>query len=111
MYNYSDEYNFTKKIIILEDTNVNNWTDKELTLKNSALLWSSISKINNTFIENSDDLNVVMPIYSDKHSMTSESLWNYFWDEVNDNINKNNNDNLKVNNQKTTTSKYFKNKE
>ena len=52
-----------------------------------------------------------MPIYSGKHSMTSESLWDYYRDEVNDNINKNNNDNLKINNQKTKTSKYFKNKE
>ena len=43
---------------------------------------SCISKINNTFIDNGKNLNIVMPTgnsleYSDNYSMTSESLWNY----------------------------------
>ena len=38
--------------------------------------------------------------------MTSESLWNYCQDEVNDNVSENNNKNCTVNNEKTTGSKY-----
>ena len=46
-----------------------------------------MSKINNTFIDNVED--IVMPMYSlleysDNYSMTSGSLWNYFRDEIND---------------------------
>ena len=46
------------------------------------------------FLENVEDLNIVMPLhnllkYSDNYSMASESLWNYYRDEVNDNVNEN----------------------
>ena len=39
--------------------------------------------------------------------MTSGSLWNYYRDEVNDNVNENNDDDNKINNNKIITSKYF----
>ena len=50
---------------------------------------SCVSRINNTFIYNPEDLDFVMPIYnrlenSDNYSMTSRSLWNYYRDEVDD---------------------------
>ena len=53
--------------------------NKTLTFKNTAPFRSCISKINNTFIDNAEDLDIVMPIYnlleySDKYSMTLESL-------------------------------------
>ena len=46
-------------------------------------------KINNTFINNAEDLDIVMPInsllkYSDNYSMTSGNLWNSYRDEIND---------------------------
>ena len=53
------------------------------------LFRSCISKINNTFINNAEDPDIVMPInsllkYSDNYSMTSGNLWNSYRDEIND---------------------------
>ena len=39
--------------------------------------------------------------------MTSGSMWNYYRDEANDNLNENNDDDYKVNNEKAATSKLF----
>ena len=39
--------------------------------------------------------------------MRSGSFWNYYRDEVNDDANENNSARIKVNNNKTITSKYF----
>ena len=71
-----------------------------------------MSKINNTFINNAEDVNIVMVMYnlqgeSDNYSMTSGSLWNYYRDEINDNMNENNDNDYRVNNEKTMTSKSF----
>ena len=46
------------------------------------------------FLDNMEDLNIAMPMYnlleySDNYSMTSGSFWNYYRDEVNDNVNEN----------------------
>ena len=46
------------------------------------------------FLDNVEDLNIAMPKYnlleySDNYSMTSGSFWNYYRDEVNDNVNEN----------------------
>ena len=70
------------------------------------------NKINNTFIDNAEDLDNVMPMYnlleySDNFSMASGSLQNYCRDEANDNVNEID-DNDNINNNKTTTSKSFK---
>ena len=50
-----------------------------------------MSRINNTDLDNSKDIDVVMPIYnlieySDNYSKTSESLWQYYKNDPNDNI-------------------------
>ena len=45
--------------------------------------------------------------YSKNYYMTSESLWNYRRDKVNDDVNENNDDNYRINNKKTVTSKFF----
>ena len=55
-----------------------------------------ILKINNTFIDNTEDLDIVMPMYnllenSNNYLITSESFWNYYRDEVY-NINDNSSD-------------------
>ena len=44
-------------------------------------------------VDNAEDLDIVIPMYnllkySENYSMTSESLWNYYRDEI-DNINDN----------------------
>ena len=44
-------------------------------------------KINNAFVDNAEDLDIIMPMcnlleYSDNYSMTSGGLWDYNGDEV-----------------------------
>ena len=44
--------------------------------------------------------------YSDNYSMISESLWNFYREDVNDDANENNDaGNYRINNKKTKTSK------
>ena len=70
------------------------------------------SKINNTFIDNGEDLDIVMPIYNlleynNNYSMISWSLWNYYRDELNDSTYENNGENsFRINNNETR-SKFF----
>ena len=85
---------------------------KKSTFKNNVLYRSCISKINNTFVENAEDLDIVMRMYnllehSNNYSMTSGNLRNYYREKVNDSGNKNNGNNNKINNNKTATSKSF----
>ena len=59
--------------------------DKEVVFKNSAPLTDCISEINNTYIDDGKDNDVVMPRYnvtqySDNYSKTSGSLWQYYRD-------------------------------
>ena len=61
--------------------------------KNNAPFRSCISKIKSTLVDNAEDLDIVILMYnllkySQNYSMTSESLWNYYRDEI-DNINDN----------------------
>ena len=60
--------------------------DKKLVFKNNAPFLSYISKINNTFIDNAED--IVMPMYnltehSKNYSKASSILSNYYRDEPN----------------------------
>ena len=71
-----------------------------------------ISKINNTFIDNAEDLDTVMPMYNlleyrNNCFMTTVSLWNYYRDEVNNNANENNANNYGIHNKKMITNKSF----
>ena len=57
--------------------------------KNNALLRSCISKINITLKNDTEDLDIVMPMYNlleytKNYSMTSGSLWDYYRDEIDD---------------------------
>ena len=72
-----------------------------------------IAKINNTFVDDAEDLDIVMRMfnlldYSGNYSMTSESLWNCYRDKINDNENDNDDNDNNINNNKTTTSNSFK---
>ena len=60
---YSDEYIVVKGKIIVTNPN-NNAYDKKLALKNNAPFLSCISKINNTFTDNAEDLDIVMSMYN-----------------------------------------------
>ena len=65
--------------------------DKEVTIKNCAPFSKCISTINNTDIGNAHDIDIVMPMYnlieySDNYFKTSGSLWQYYKDDLNDNL-------------------------
>ena len=77
--------------------------------KNNVPFSSCISIINNTFIDNAQDPDIVIRVYnlleySDNYSMTSGSSWNYYRDEINDDENENYNANNRRNDVKTLTS-------
>ena len=79
---YSDAFIVVKGTISITGINDNNKRNKEITFKNNAPLKSSITKINNKYIDCAEDFNIVMSMYnfleySDNYSMTSGSLWNY----------------------------------
>ena len=87
--------------------------NKKWTFMNNAPFRSCMKKMNNTFIENAEDLHIVMPMYnlseySDNYSMIPGSLWYYYRDGGNDDADKNNAaGNYRINNNKITTSKSF----
>ena len=64
---------------------------KGVIFKNCAPFIKCISKINDTEIDNVQDVDIVMPMYnlieySDNYSKTSGSLWKYYKDQPNDNL-------------------------
>ena len=83
---YSDAY-----ILVKENTAANNTVgvaadpnnkDKKVIFKNCAPFANCISKINNTQIDNAENIDMVMPMYNliecrDNYSNTSGSLWQY----------------------------------
>ena len=96
---FSDAYIAMKWTINVTRPN-NNAHDEKLALKNKALFVSCTSKINNTLIDNAEDLDVVMPMYnlleySKNDSKTTGSLWNYYRDKPNTAANNNINYSIK----------------
>ena len=93
---FSDAY-----IVVKGEITVAGWSNaskknRPLAFKNNAPFIGCISKINNTLIDNSEVLDVAMPMYnlleySKNYSKTTGSLWNYCRDELADDINDNNN--------------------
>ena len=83
----SDAYIVVKGKITVTNPD-NDAYDKKLAFKNNAPFLSCISKINNTFIDNAEDLDIVMPMYnlleySKNYRKTTGSLWNYYRDKPN----------------------------
>ena len=65
--------------------------DKGVTFKNCAPFTKCISRINNTDIDNGQDIDIAMAIYNlieygDNYSKSYGSLWQYYKDGPNDNI-------------------------
>ena len=92
---YSDAYILVKGNISVNNTAADgaaaNNTNKKVIFKNCAPFTKCISRINNTDIDNAQDIDIVMPMYnlieySDNYSKTSGSLWQYYKDDPNDNI-------------------------
>ena len=90
---YSDAYVVVKGKITVEGENDAKTRNKKVIFKNNAPFRSRISKINNAFTDNAEDLDIAMLIYNlleYSGNMKSGSLWKYYRDEVNDDANKNN---------------------
>ena len=94
---YADAYKLVKGTIAITGAGNDDATKraderkKGVTFKNCAPFTKCISRINNTDIDNAQDIDIVMPMYnlieySDNYSKTSGSLWQYYKDEPNDNI-------------------------
>ena len=65
--------------------------NKGVIFKNCAPFTKCRSRINNADIDNAQDIDIVMPLYnlieySDNYSKTSGSLWQYYKDDPNDNM-------------------------
>ena len=74
--------------------------DKGVIFKSCAPFTKCISRINNTDIDNAQDIDIVMPMYnlieySDNYSKTWGSLWQYYKGDPNDNITRSESLNLK----------------
>ena len=66
--------------------------NKGLIFKSCGPFTDCIREINNTQVDNNNkDIDIVMPMYNlieyrDNYSKTSGSLWQYYKDELNDNL-------------------------
>ena len=94
---YSDVYILVKGTITITGAGTDaaarqaDERDKGVAFKNYAPFTNCISEINNTQVDNAKDINIVMLMYklieySDNYAKTTGSLWQYFRDEPNDNI-------------------------
>ena len=88
----SDAYIAMKGTITVTRTTSRSRKNRPLAFKNNAPFISCISKINNTLIDNAEDLDVAMPMYNlikygKNYRKTTGSLWNYYEDELTDDTN------------------------
>ena len=103
---FSDAYIVVKGRIAVTGTSNKSRKNTPLAFKNNKPFISCISKINNTLIDDTEDLDVVMSLYNlieySKHCRkTTGSLWNYYRDELTDDTNNNNIPNKNVINSKS----------
>ena len=93
---YSDAYILAKGRITITGARADaaarqtNERDKRVIFKNFAPFINCKSKISNTEMHNTEDIDILMPMYnlikySDNYSKTSGSLWQYYKDEPNGN--------------------------
>ena len=61
---YNDAYIVAKGRISVKGTNDADKRNKKLTVKNNAPFRPCISKINNTFIDNTEDIDIAMSMYN-----------------------------------------------
>ena len=78
--NYSDAYILVNNTAA--DGATENNTNKKVIFKNCSQFTNCVSKINNTQIDNTEYIDIVMSMYnlieySDNYSKTSGSLWQY----------------------------------
>ena len=94
---YSDAYILVKGKITITGAGADTATrqadgrDKGVAFKNCAPFINCVSEINNTQVENAKDIDIVMPMYnlieySDNYAKITGSLWRYFRDEPDDDL-------------------------
>ena len=94
---YADSYILAKGTITITSAGDNdaarraNERDKGVTFKNCAPFTKCIRRINDTGIDNAQDIDIVMPMYnlieySHNYSKTSGSIWQYCKDVPNNNL-------------------------
>ena len=96
---YSDAYVVEGTITVRRANN--DTYDKKLAIKINAPFTSCTTKINNTLIDNAEDLDIVMLMYnlikySKNYSKTSGSLWNCYRNEPNSGAEGNINDSVNL---------------
>ena len=79
LFEYSNEYIFVKRTLYFGVVGNNAMTQKGVLFKNNVPFRSCISKINNIFIDNAEDFDVVITMYNlleygENYSMTSKIL-------------------------------------
>ena len=108
---YSDAHIVAKGIVTVSaDERDRDEMNRQVILKNNAPFISCISKINGVFDENTEDLDVVTPVYclrkyNKNYLKTSASLRNFYRDELTDKRNDDNALNKNVINSKSFTYK------
>ena len=105
---FSDAYITVKGTITVTETSSRSQKKRPLAFKNNATFISCISKINNTLINNAEDLDVVIHMsnllkYGQNYSKTTGSLCNYYRDESIDDTN-----NINIPNKNVINSESFK---
>ena len=88
LFNYNYVYLFVKRTLTVVGDNSNN----KIIFKNFSPLTSSVSEINNTCMDNAQDINVIMSIYksleySKIYSATRGNVWECYRDVLHDNSN------------------------
>ena len=89
---FSDAYIVVKGTIAAIGTNNKSRKNRPLAFKSNAPFICRISKINNTLIDNAEDLYITISMYnlieySKNYRKTTGSLWNYYRDELTDDTN------------------------
>ena len=104
---YSDAYIVVKGIVTVSaNQRDREEMNKQVSLKNNVPFISCISKITGLLVGNAEDLDIVMPMYnlleySKNYLKTSDSLWNYYGDELTEETNDDNGLNKNVINSKS----------
>ena len=103
---YSDAYILVKGTATVTGNDPRGRQNRPLILRNNAPFVSCMTKINNEFIEDAYDLDIVMPMYnlleySKNYRKTIGSLYNYYRDELSDDNDNDNFGNIKVVNSET----------
>ena len=92
---YADAYILVGGTITVAGNHPRYRQNKPVILKNKAPFVSCITRINGELIEDTDDLDIVMPMYnlleySKNYRLTIGSLYNYYRGELNDDADNNN---------------------